>query len=53
MDISGSKQPHGSEGSDSNKEHPINTNEEQLAIVTTTPNTRGWRKVEKKKGRKE
>ena len=53
MEVSGKKQAHGSEGSDSDKGYPINTNENQLAVVKSTPNTEGWRKVEKKKGRKE
>lgn len=51
MEISGKKRTHGLEGYDSNKDSPINTN--QLSIITTTPNTEGWRKVEKKKGSKE
>lgn len=51
MEISGNKRTHGSEGSDSDKYSPINT--VQLSIVTASPNTEGWRKVEKKKGRKE
>lgn len=51
MEICGNKQTHGSERFDSDKDSPINT--KQPSIVTATPNTEGWRKVEKKKGRKE
>jgi len=38
--------------SDSEKEILAATNEAQMTIVTVTPNNEGWRKVEKKKGRK-
>ena len=52
-EISGSKRIHGSEGSDLDKEYLTNINENQMSIITPTPNTSGWRKVDKKKGRKE
>jgi len=52
MEISGNKRTHGSEGSDSDKEYPTNSKENQ-SIVTSTPNIGGWRKVEKKKDKKE
>lgn len=52
-EVSGSKRIHGSKGSESDKEYLTNTNENQMFIVTSTPNIFGWRKVEKKKGRKE
>ena len=52
LEVSGIKRTHGSEGSKSDKEQPMNTMENQLAIIDTTPNTGGWRRVEKKKGRK-
>lgn len=49
QEIRGNKWAHSTESSDSEKEF---TNEAQMAIVTATPNNEGWRKVEKKKGRK-
>jgi len=52
-EISGNKRTHGSKGSELDKESPITITENQLSIVTTTPNSGGRRKVEKKKGRKE
>lgn len=51
MEITSTKRTHGSEGSDSDKDSPI-TSENQLSIVTTL-DIGGWQKVEKKKGRKE
>lgn len=52
LEVSGIKQTHSSEGLDSDKEQPTNTMENQLAIIDPTPNTDGWRRVEKKKGKK-
>ena len=52
LEISGNKRSHSPEGSDSDKEQQMNTVENQLAIIASTHNTDGWRKVEKKKGRK-
>lgn len=52
MEISGIKRTHGSEGSESDKELQLITMENQLAIITPTPDTGGWQRVEKKKGRK-
>jgi len=51
-EISGNKRTHGSKGSESDKDSPITIIENQLSIIISTPNTGGWRKVEKKKGRK-
>jgi len=53
MEVHSSKRTHGLEGSNFDNEYPIHTDENQMSIVTSTPNTGGWRKVEKKKGRKE
>lgn len=36
----------------SDKEVPMNVEYNQTTIVTSTPNINGWRKVEKKKGKK-
>jgi len=47
------KRTHVSEGLESDKDSPKNIIDNQLSIVTTTPNTGGWCKVEKKKGRKQ
>lgn len=44
LEISG-KRSHSPEGSDSDKEQPTNTMENQLAIIDSTPNMDGWRKV--------
>ena len=52
LEVSGIKRTHGSEGSESDKEHPMDTMENQLAIIAPTPNSEGWRRVEKKNGRK-
>lgn len=52
MEVSGIKRTHGSEGSESDKELQLNPMENQLAIITSTPDSGGWRRVEKKKGRK-
>jgi len=52
LEISGAKRAHSPEGSDSDKEQPAYTEENQLAIIDPTTNTGVWRKVEKKKGRK-
>jgi hypothetical protein len=51
-EIGGSKRPYSSESSDSDKEHLRKTIDNQLIIVMSTPDQGGWRKVEKKKGRK-
>ena len=52
LEEGGTKIPHGSEGLESDKEQPMNTMENQLAIIAPTPNNGGWRRVENKKGRK-
>ena len=52
LEISGNKRSHSPEGSDPDKEQPMSTMENQLAIIDSLPNMDGWRKVEKKKGRK-
>jgi len=52
LEISGNKRSHSPKGSDSDKEQPITTMENQLVVIDSTPNMDGWRKVEKKKGRK-
>lgn len=52
MEISGIKRTHGSEGLESDKELQLIPMENQLAIITPTPDISGWRRVEKKKGRK-
>ena len=52
LEISGAKRAHSTEGSDLDKEQPGHTEENKLAIIVPTANTRVWRKVEKKKGRK-
>lgn len=51
LEINGNKRSHSPEGSDSDKEQPMNTEGNQLAIIDSTPTIDGWRKVEKKKGR--
>lgn len=53
LEISGIKRTHSSSGSESGKEPQMNTMENQLAIITPTTDSGGWRRVEKKKGRKE
>ena len=52
MEVSGIKRTHGSEGSESDKELQLIPMENQLAIITPTPDSGGWQRVEKKKGRK-
>lgn len=52
-EILGNKRAHGSQGPKSDKDSPTTITENHLSIVTATPNTGGWRKVEKKKGRKQ
>jgi len=42
MEVSGSKQTHGSEGSDFDKEYQTNSKENQMSTVTSTPNIGGW-----------
>lgn len=53
LEVSGIKRIHSSEGSKSDKEPHMNTMEKQLAIITPNADSGGWRRVEKKKGRKE
>lgn len=50
LEVSGIKRTHSSEGSESDKEPQMNTMENQIAIIS--PTAEGWRRVEKKKGRK-
>ena len=52
QEISGNKRSHNPEGSDSDKEQQMNPEENQLTIIDSMHNIEGWRKVEKKKGRK-
>lgn len=52
LEASGIKRTHSSGGSESDKESPVNTMENQLAIITPIADSGGWRRVEKKKGRK-
>jgi len=51
-EVSGIKRTHGSEGSESDKEQQIITMENQLATITPSTDSGGWRRVEKKKERK-
>jgi len=54
LEVSGTKRTHGSEGSESDKEQLINTTAISTPTTnsTSTTNSDGWRRVEKKKGRK-
>lgn len=52
LEVSGIKRTHGSEGSESDKELSLNTQENQQAIIVPPPDSESWRRVEKKKGRK-
>lgn len=52
LEIGGNKRSHNPEGSDSDKEQPMSMMENQLVVLDSPPNMDGWRKVEKKKGRK-
>lgn len=52
LEVSGIKRTHGSEGSESDKEPPLNTQEYLQAIIVPPPDSQCWRRVEKKKGRK-
>lgn len=52
LDVSGIKRSYGSEGSESDKDPPVNTLESMQAIIVPSPDSQGWRRVEKKKGRK-
>lgn len=52
LEVSGNKRTHGSEGSESDKEPPVNTQEYSQAIIVPPSDSQGWRRVEKKKGRK-
>ena len=52
LEVSGIKRTHGSEGSESDKEPPVNTQEYQQAIIVPPTHSQGWCRVEKKKGRK-
>ena len=52
IETSNNKRTHGSEELESNKESPITITENQLTLVTTTPNCGGWCTVEKKKWRR-
>ena len=52
LEISGAKRAHSLEGSDSDKDQPAYSEENQLVVFDPTINTRVLRKVEKKKGRK-
>ena len=45
LEINGNKRSHSPEGSDSDKEQPMNTEGNQLAIIDSTPTMDGWRKV--------
>ena len=48
----GNKRLHTSDSSDSDKDVGAHAIENQLVLISTTPTQDGWRKVEKKKGRK-
>lgn len=52
-EVSSTKRIHAPESSDSDKELPANVRKTQMSIVSSTPGANGWRKVEKKKGRRE
>lgn len=52
QEIGGSKRAYSPTSTDSEKDIMAATNETQMIIVTDPPNNEGWRKVEKKKGRK-
>lgn len=52
IETSGIKRTHSTEGSESDKETQLVTMENQLAIITPNADSGGWRRVEKKKGRK-
>lgn len=52
QEIGGSKRAYSPSSTDSEKDFMTATNEAQMIIVTAPPNNEGWRKVEKKKGRK-
>lgn len=49
----GNKRPHVSERSDSAKDIPNFTSNNQLAIAITSPPLGAWQKVQKKKGKKD
>lgn len=44
---------HASKSSDSDKQVTMNMEENQMAIMTTSPNHGGWKTLEKKEGKKE
>lgn len=52
-EASGTKRTHALESSNSDKEISVNVKENPMTIVSSTPNSIGWWKVEKKEGRKE
>ena len=52
MGSGGIKLHHPSETSDSDKDTGTQTTENQISLATCVPSQGGWRKVEKKKGRK-
>ena len=44
-EVTGTKRIHAAESSRSDKEIPLNVKENQMTIVSSTPNYSGWRKV--------